>query len=338
MGLGRPPLLVSLLLLQPTSLRGRPFTFDNGVTIARPHASQLRRYESGGLRLHEPEEERWFVDLLFEATAGSVLVNIGAAAGYYALLALRYRPPLAVVALNPHPAFQAELRENAAAANVAVADASSPSDPAAIPRSGGILQLGCALADSAKSGYMGGGYGTTMDASAKSAARDIEVRQARSSRSTAHPAAVARAATASATRRTASNHTAEGRLAELVGRVVQVRSVSLSDVLDRISPSPRRVFMATFDIQGFETQVFASDDTRQLLRAQRIERLLVGTHSAAAHREVLSALSQARFVVLYNESAVAGQPDGLIVAVNSAVATRRALSSIAVATRKSHAG
>jgi len=291
------------------SLSAAAYTFDNGVTIGHPHESQLKRYSKAGvLRLHEPEEERWFIHMLFEAHADSILLNVGSAAGYYALLALRYRPPLAVVAVNPHPAFQKELAENAAAAGIAVVDAAGPRDPLAIPVEGGILQLGCALAERAQTGFMGGGYGSAIVRSAKEAV-DLETSQARGA---------------------LRHHTNSSRASELVGRVVPVQSVPLSDVFRCICPQARNnknarfdplvdlrgcaIYMATFDIQNFEEKVFSAEDTHALLRAHRIQRLLVGTHSPQAHGAVLEALSAAQYRILYNATVVEGQPDGLIVA------------------------
>ena len=74
--------------------------------------------------------------------------------------------------------------------------------------------------------------------------------------------------------------------------------------------------MATFDIQGREGAVFESAAMRCLLRSHAIERLLVGTHGAAAHRSVLAAVRAARYIVRVNASRVRDQPDGLIVAVS----------------------
>ena len=57
-------------------------------------------------------------------------------------------------------------------------------------------------------------------------------------------------------------------------------------------------------------------ETREMLRRHAIERFLIGTHGAAAHRVVLAALSEAHYTVLFNATAIAGQPDGLIVAIS----------------------
>jgi hypothetical protein len=293
---------------------GAPFTFDNGVTIAHPHEAQVRRYRLGTVKLHEPEEERWFIALLFDATSGSVMLNVGAAAGYYALLALRYRPPIAVVALNPHPAFQREVRENAAAAGVTVVDLSCPdflanaTDAAPPrPRAGSIVQIGCAIDGERHKSYLGGGFGSGLSAS-KRVAFDAETRQAQKT--------LARSA-----------HVA-GRDAHVAAasEVAPVLSTRLCDVLSGMGlstggdhhgrPGRHAVFMATFDIQGRETAVFEAVETREMLRRHAIERFLIGTHGAAAHRVVLAALSEAHYTVLFNATAIAGQPDGLIVAIS----------------------
>lgn len=292
---------------------GAPFTFDNGVTIAHPHEAQVRRYRNlDTVKLHEPEEERWFIALLFDATSGSVMLNVGAAAGYYALLALRYRPPIAVVAINPHPAFQREVRENAAAAGVTVVDLSCPAFLANAtdaapprPRAGAIVQIGCAIDGERRKSYLGGGFGSGLSAS-KRVAFDTETRQAQKKLSRSAHAGDARVAAAS--------------------EVAPVLSTRLCDVLSGVGlstggdhrgrPGRHAVFMATFDIQGRETAVFDAVETREMLRRHAIERFLIGTHGPAAHRVVLAALSEAHYIVLFNATAIAGQPDGLIVAIS----------------------
>lgn len=92
------------------------YEFDNGVRLARRFLTpgQLARYKLNPVVLHEPAEEAWLSALLFGATKGAVFVDVGAAAGYYCMLALRMRPNLAVVAVNPSAYFRGALETNAA--------------------------------------------------------------------------------------------------------------------------------------------------------------------------------------------------------------------------------
>jgi len=84
----------------------RLFTFDNSIRVPTRWLSreQRKRYKSNSLGiLHEPEEEGVFLDALNSLPAGGAYVNIGAAWGYYSLLAKKTRPELDVFAVEAHP-------------------------------------------------------------------------------------------------------------------------------------------------------------------------------------------------------------------------------------------
>jgi len=126
------------------------YEFDNGVKIARSHlmAAQVERYGHNDVALHEPHEEEWFSSLIFGATRGSIFLDVGAAAGYYCLLALRLRPRMAAVAINPSAHFRKALLQNAAlqAAPVSVMQPEEDQLGTYAPTEGAILQLPVAVA------------------------------------------------------------------------------------------------------------------------------------------------------------------------------------------------
>ena len=127
------------------------FEFDNGVRINRSHIIKVQasRYAENELVLHEPFEEEWFSALIFSAVKGSVFLDVGAAAGYYCLLALRLRPQLAVVAVNPNEYFRGALLNNAALQTppVRVVQANAAELSQSSPVAGTILQIPVAVAD-----------------------------------------------------------------------------------------------------------------------------------------------------------------------------------------------
>jgi FkbM family methyltransferase len=90
------------------------YEFSNGVRLRR---SDLMQVNSTGTpppatpNLHEPVEEEWLIRALEGA---SVFVDVGAAAGYYSILAKRLRPKLRVVAFEPLPRHADALRANLA--------------------------------------------------------------------------------------------------------------------------------------------------------------------------------------------------------------------------------
>jgi len=75
--------------------------FDNGIKVYKEQLIdvQLDRYQINNL--HEPEEEIIFLNALANIPNDGVFVNIGAAIGYYPLLAKRVKPLLKIFAYEP---------------------------------------------------------------------------------------------------------------------------------------------------------------------------------------------------------------------------------------------
>ena len=84
----------------------RLFRFDNSIAVPRKWLTrhQIKRYKGSTLGiLHEPEEEGHFLEALGSLSEGGAYLNIGAAWGYYSLLAKKTRPDLDVFAVEAHP-------------------------------------------------------------------------------------------------------------------------------------------------------------------------------------------------------------------------------------------
>jgi FkbM family methyltransferase len=87
--------------------------FDNGVKVYKRHllAIQLERYAK--INLHEPEEEALFVEIIKGIdTEHGVFLNIGAAIGYYIILARRLHPTLEIHAFEPLLEHRLYMQEN----------------------------------------------------------------------------------------------------------------------------------------------------------------------------------------------------------------------------------
>ena len=97
---------IFIIILIILGLLVRLFRFDNSIAVPRkwltPH--QIKRYKSSTLGiLHEPEEEGHFLEALGSLSERGAYLNIGAAWGYYSLLAKKTRPDLDVFAVEAHP-------------------------------------------------------------------------------------------------------------------------------------------------------------------------------------------------------------------------------------------
>ena len=92
----------------------RIFRFDNSIIVPRKWLSraQIKRYKSNTLGiLHEPEEEGYFLKALDSLAESGAYINIGAAWGYYSLLAKKRRPEIDVFAVEAHPKMCSRIME-----------------------------------------------------------------------------------------------------------------------------------------------------------------------------------------------------------------------------------
>jgi len=87
-------------------------TFDNDIKVYDHHLLPAQRERYQKINLHEPEEESVFLDVVGKLAQGAAFINIGAAIGYYAILAKRRRPDLVVHAYEPLRAHRQNLRKN----------------------------------------------------------------------------------------------------------------------------------------------------------------------------------------------------------------------------------
>lgn len=77
-------------------------SFDNGIQVYKKHLipEQIARYQVNNL--HEPVEEAVFTEILQDAPASdSIFIDIGAAVGYYSILAKQLQPDLIIHAFEP---------------------------------------------------------------------------------------------------------------------------------------------------------------------------------------------------------------------------------------------
>ena len=87
-------------------------TFDNGVRVYDDHllAEQRARYRKRNV--HEAEEEDIFADLIRRLPPDGCFVDVGAAIGYYLILARKLAPQLAIHGVEPLERHRRFLHEN----------------------------------------------------------------------------------------------------------------------------------------------------------------------------------------------------------------------------------
>jgi FkbM family methyltransferase len=97
-------------------------TFDNGVRVYDDHLLEQQRERYRKRNVHEAEEEDVFVDLIHRLPRDGCFVDVGAAIGYYLILARKIAPRLTIHAVEPLDRHRAFLRENLALSGLSEAD------------------------------------------------------------------------------------------------------------------------------------------------------------------------------------------------------------------------
>ncbi len=88
--------------------------FDNGVRVYDDHLTQIQRDRYMKRNVHESVEEDVFLEIIRAIPPDGCFVNVGAAIGYYALLAKRVAPGLVIHAVEPLARHRRFFRENVA--------------------------------------------------------------------------------------------------------------------------------------------------------------------------------------------------------------------------------
>ncbi len=206
-----------------------------------------------------------------------VFVDVGAAIGYYVILAKRISPQLEIHAFEPFGLFRKYLRENLTLNQidrdevVLHSTALSSRPGTALFRKAGF---GSSLVDEASG---------TLGKLAHGLARILRVQ----------------GAAPSAPRSGA------------MGPMRQTRvSTTTVDALAASRPGP--IDLAKIDVQGWELEVLRG--AAQAIERGLVRTWLVGTHSRRLHADCLRFLSRRGCEVLFEEVELSHQPDGIIVA------------------------
>ena len=87
-------------------------TFDNGVRVYDDHLLDEQRERYRKHNVHESEEENIFVNLIQRIPANGCFLDVGAAIGYYLILARKLAPGITIHAVEPLARHRAFMREN----------------------------------------------------------------------------------------------------------------------------------------------------------------------------------------------------------------------------------
>src|SRR5712691_4197444 len=89
-------------------------TFDNGVRVFEDQLLDQQRERYRKRNVHEAEEEEIFIDLIRRLPPAGCFVDVGAAIGYYLILARKLAPRLTIHGVEPLERHRRFLSENLA--------------------------------------------------------------------------------------------------------------------------------------------------------------------------------------------------------------------------------
>lgn len=192
-------------------------TFNNAIKVMKNHLApeQVERYEK--INLHEPEEEELFNAVLREMDPSGTFVDVGAAIGYYCILAKKTLPSLQVHAFEPLPQFRDYLTQNATLNDLA-ADAI-------------IVHAEAVAARCGTAKFVDRQYGSSFQRSDTSTWRLLARRLKRLQR-----------------------NLVQQKVANPTQTTAQVRVTTLDKFIDRLG---QKVDLIMVDVQGFEVDVLA---------------------------------------------------------------------------------
>jgi len=101
------------IVTSPTNNR-KLHVFDNGVKVFDDQLLKVQRERYKLRNVHEEDEEDVFISLVKSLPQNGVYINVGAAIGYYPLLAKKLRSDLSIHCFEPLPSHLKFLRENIA--------------------------------------------------------------------------------------------------------------------------------------------------------------------------------------------------------------------------------
>ncbi len=93
-------------------MNGQVHVFDNGVKVYEHQLLELQKERYALHNVHESDEEDVFLDVLSKVKNGGIYVNVGAAIGYYPILAALKRKDIRIVAYEPLKMHRSHFLDN----------------------------------------------------------------------------------------------------------------------------------------------------------------------------------------------------------------------------------
>ena len=252
--------------------------FDNGVRVYDDHLMPAQRQRYKLRNVHEADEEDLFIKIISSLPSDGTFVNIGAAIGYYAILAKKLSPQLHVHAVEPLTSFRNSLSENIILNDLTSGDF--------------VIHQYAVGAVDGRARFLQKGYESQLLVNKKG--QGIINRFALQIKNLIKAALGAMGVK---------------RYAAGSGTKSEIDTVTMDTLVQQVG---RQVDVMSMDVQGLETDILAGGAV--VLERGDVKTIIIGTHGKAIHQQCIGILSKHDYSIEYEEGNTQHQPDGIIVA------------------------
>ncbi len=259
-------------------MTGNIHKFDNGVFVYDDQLMPAQRQRYRIKNVHEADEEALFIKIISSIPDGGCFVNIGAAIGYYAILAKKISPQLHIHAVEPLESFRRCFLDNIKLNNLSIQDfVVHPIAVAATDGRDSFLEKGYEsqlMVSNAQQGLLGRIFMKIKNL-IKAGLGRLGMK----------------------------------RYAAGMGRKSEVDTVTLESLIKRVG---RQVDVMSMDVQGLEVAILMGGNS--VLEQADVKTFIIGTHGNIIHRRCIEILSGKDYIIEHDEPDTPHQPDGIIVA------------------------
>lgn len=249
--------------------------FDNGIKVYEKHLTdaQKARYEKHNL--HEPLEEELFLNIIKSIPENGCYLNIGAAIGYYALLAKQQSPSLNIYAFEPLEKHRDYFRENILLNKFSEGDFH-------------IYPEGISSSIDSQD-FVERSYGSKI-ALGFNSTRSLVAR------------------TKLGLRRLIKHLFISLGLREKE-KTVKIDTITIDAFAERLG---KPIDLCQMDIQGLEIEALTGAPLS--MKSGKVKVFLIGTHGLFCHQKTIEILSSFGYSIEFEDFTPSDQPDGIVVA------------------------
>lgn len=250
--------------------------FDNGIRVYDDHLTPDQRERYRLRNVHEADEEKIFFEIIQAIPSNGCFVNVGAAIGYYSILAKKISPELLVFAIEPLDRHRIYFKENWQLNKLNPNEINLYNEGISTSSGDGVL------IDKGFGSSLSSAHGSRRQFQQKifTKLKNLNIQKIK--------------------------HKIRQRLSR---KNIQIKTITLESLFAMVG---RSIDLVQMDIQGLEADVLNS--SQQLLHHGQVKTFLIGTHGKEIHQRCLDIFKECDYTIEHDQFETKHQPDGIIVA------------------------